>query len=820
MNKDMLFSRPESSFSEELNSFTFHRDEVEIVSPKLPTKKELLVQNIEIGICKFKIITDVRNILYQYMQSGLRHISKGRYNQIISCGCNVLKDVYHSVIEHDLFLINQIYQQCNKDSKSKNLFIDSQVLRLTNCIIEQNPYVQNCPNRNHCARLCLTKQLQIYLNKFEGNLLVNPNSQKGIPNNKVGISSNDNSIKSFLSEKLVPIYGSEILRYESYKDFVNLIMNEYFSKDLAFTEIKHPIYPDFINVTKAKLYSKLLEMHKSDITKHNIFFNKEYPSAEHFTYFKELGERFDNDIYSDIDTYRNKKNIEILSNHSLQQNISKPIININRTGSNNKKNYIKIIRTLYTLTNGDISKVQQLAKLMAQIYLGENVCKHFNIRNNKVALLKTNNTKFLSQFFLGLFNFVLEDPIYGYETLRNTEIALASLLNDWMKIGGIQVRNQKLPYKQYRNKKSFYHISKHPITDLINNENVGKFIEEKLYGNIVNVAVESISDGTNLSNFEKLLTVDKNTVKRNQSLLGTQSITLNCKYVFITDDENSDQVLSNHDLIDYDFIRLSENIDEKERIFKDVLYYPIDENIVYRIFEEKEIHRDIIAFNQYEKYFMCVDFPLYGLELLINDTTPQAAEEEPALSIDSSETEFLEYFIKNCCETPDIDKFSYYNSNSLYWNIKEGTKLTHKPKCKDTEILDLKEGYMITAQLLKDAFEEFYKKVTNHKSTVVIDKNILPNYITVVKNQRVPDEVRILLENRGYKCTDKGTSCYLGIGLLSKKDILENAKTLKSKLHQKAPVKPTIDEFADFIFSKVATSKLLDSLKDADSKQK
>ena len=110
MNKDMLFSRPESSFSEELNSFTFHRDEVEIVSPKLPTKKELLVQNIETGICKFKIITDVENILYQYMQSGLRHISKGRYNQIsISCGCNVLKDVYHSVIEHNLFLIYQIF---------------------------------------------------------------------------------------------------------------------------------------------------------------------------------------------------------------------------------------------------------------------------------------------------------------------------------------------------------------------------------------------------------------------------------------------------------------------------------------------------------------------------------------------------------------------------------------------------------------------------------------------------------------------------------------------------------------------------------------
>ena len=203
MNKDMLLSRPESSFSEELNSFTFHRDEVEIVNPKLPTKREILVHKIETGVCKYKIKTDVKNILYQYMLLEFNHISKKQYNQFnIICECNVLKDVYHDVIEHNLALINQNYQQYDKDFESINSFIELQASGLTDCIMQQNAYVANCPNRNHCARQCLTEQLQIYLNKFEGNILVNPNSKKGMPNNKIGISSNDNSIKSFLFEKL------------------------------------------------------------------------------------------------------------------------------------------------------------------------------------------------------------------------------------------------------------------------------------------------------------------------------------------------------------------------------------------------------------------------------------------------------------------------------------------------------------------------------------------------------------------------------------------------------------------------------------------
>ena len=802
----------EENFSEELNAFEFPRDEVVVVSPKLPTKREILVHKIETGVCRYKIKTDVKNILHQYMLLGLRNISQGYYNQLnVSYACNGLKDIYYRVIEAHLSLINLNFQQLNRYYESINSFIESQALWLADYIMQQYPGVSNCPNRNTCARMCLTSQLQSCLNKFEGNILVNPNSQKGMPNNRIGISSNDNSIKSFLYEKLVPIYGTEILKYEYYKDFVNLMMNEYFSKELAFYEITHPIYPDFINVSKAKLYSKLLEAYNDETTSHKEFIDKEFSSNEEFAHFKVLGERYANNLYKP-----DKCLVLPLRNYSEQAKLIQ--LSMNKPNYNTKKNYIKIIRTLYTLTNGDISKVQQLSKLMAQIYLGDNVCKHFNIRNSRVALLKTNNAKFLNQFFFGLFNFVFEDPIYGYKTLKDNEIALDSLLHAWNEIGGIQFRNQKLPYKQYRSKKSFYHISKHPIANLINNENVGKFIEDKLYGNIVNVAVESISDGTNLSSFEKLLTADKNTVKRNQSLLGTQSITLNCKYIFITDDEKSEQALSNHNLIDYDFIRLSEEIDEKELIFKDVMYYPISEDTVVRIFEEKEIHRDILAFNQYEKYFMCVDFPLYGLSLLLSEKENEDGEELD-LSINSSEAEFLDYFIKNCCDTPDFEKLNYYNSNNMYWSIKEGKKLSGKPKCKEDEVLDLKQGYIIRAELLKSAFAEFYKTVTNHKSSLKVDQTVLPNYITVVQGQKVPKEVIEILHSKGYDCTSNPTTCYLGLGLMAKKDILKKARDLKKKLHQEAPVRPKLDEFADFIFNEIATPELRNSLSDESNKK-
>ena len=62
MTKKTLSVKCETNFSEELNAFEFPRDEVEVVSPKLPTKREMLVHKIETGVCRYKIKTDVKNM--------------------------------------------------------------------------------------------------------------------------------------------------------------------------------------------------------------------------------------------------------------------------------------------------------------------------------------------------------------------------------------------------------------------------------------------------------------------------------------------------------------------------------------------------------------------------------------------------------------------------------------------------------------------------------------------------------------------------------------------------------------------------------------
>ena len=49
--------------------------------------------------------------------------------------------------------------------------------------------------------------------------------------------------------------------------------------------------------------------------------------------------------------------------------------------------------------------------------------------------------------------------------------------------------------------------------------------------------------------------------------------------------------------------------------------------------------------------------------------------------------------------------------------------------------------------------------------------------------------------------------------------MMKKAKELKKKLHQEAPVRPKLDEFADFIFNEIATPELRNSLSDESNKK-
>ena len=354
------------------------------------------------------------------------------------------------------------------------------------------------------------------------------------------------------------------------------------------------------------------------------------------------------------------------------------------------------------------------------------------------------------------------------------------------------------------------------MQDYLVPENTGKFIEDKFYGNIINISEEPIRDNNSFEKFTKFL--DTNTLSYSDSLLGHQKITLNSKYLFITNEANSFETLANSKL-EFDHFALSQSIPEDKCVFNEH-HYVVDNNTISDFGEELNLLRDAVAFNQYEKHFMTVDFPLYGLSLILdeaNDINAIGSDmvSDSNISIDSTETEFLAYFFKHCCQKINLAEKPYYGTAKVAWDATTNQKVK-KDAISEDDVLRIDNGFMIPKTLLESLFNTFYQHITGLKATLTITYNHLPIGTKLERNIKTPKELYIKLTEKfgeiGHE-QDNSTTHVFGITVLSKEIILQQAESLKNGFANDSTTDLSISDFADFLFTEVASPELKDSLK-------
>lgn len=264
----------------------------------------------------------------------------------------------------------------------------------------------------------------------------------------------------------------------------------------------------------------------------------------------------------------------------------------------------RIVKILHTLTDGNISKLDELAKTIAKILLTKKVCKYLNIDKNRISIIKTSNKYFVKQFFRGLFlpkhYFDIYKDMISFNPLNNSEAVDCTRLfsDDGLSYGCI--------YTEYS------------LAELCDKKNIGKFIEDSFDGHLLNVCTNiNNADKYNLAQLEKM--ADGTVIYGYNDILGKQEYRASDYNIFIIEDADE---LKKFSLSEekYSYFNLSDQIDIHQYIFD-----------CCETFEKKEI------------VFILQIIGKYGLDLLLKQKSP--CKENSS----SNPADLFELFINNCC---------------------------------------------------------------------------------------------------------------------------------------------------------------------------
>lgn len=279
---------------------------------------------------------------------------------------------------------------------------------------------------------------------------------------------------------------------------------------------------------------------------------------------------------------------------------------------NKNLSWAKLAKTLYLLTNGDKQCLDELAKLIAKIIIGTEVCKQFDLKVKKATVIICNNKTFVLQFLQSVFLMGALPPAFSYREFYN-------------------LIHNSVSHDQLKNIK-YWGMTDHTLSELSNPSNTGIFLQDKLYSRILNITTEGgkIIDETYLNNL-----IAGCVVNGNNEYLGKQTLTSEANYLFIVNRKEEVEKINSDN---YDEINLSESIPE------DILYFNKDTEL-----------------SDWEKFFILNDLARYGVKLLLN------AEHEEENKVPKI-TDPVEFFTEKCCDKKEItegDKHDAANATAM-----------------------------------------------------------------------------------------------------------------------------------------------------------
>ena len=453
--------------------------------------------------------------------------------------------------------------------------------------------------------------------------------------------------------------------------------------------------------------------------------------------------------------------------------------------------YEMLIAALYQITEGRKSLLDNVAKLFAKIFLGRKLCNTMGIASPSVTVITTSNLKFLYDFLQSVFTLRLkQDPCRQRGTTFNER-------NKWYKtnpqntgyycsgLTGFEIKSnpnflmkpenqlchpnsafsdffvRKCHYNGYNmtpitedeydsrnldkhDLNDYFHYTHYGLSELCSKKSIGKFIEDKLLGNLVNVAINQHKEiESNLDTKQFVSMCKGERISSSQDFFKLEKIyTSNTHYIFLQNDAEANDLFNE---INPEVIELSHKIPSRAYLFE-----PLDD------------------FLPHEKLFATVDLAVYGLNLLLQkESGPKQPPKLELLNLKDKDV-LLAYFFTHCCNTVKIGD--------------DEAPTSYNATC---------------AKVLMKGFQAFCNIVSNGTiSPSKIDKNVkdrfLP-YVCIYQNETNPskDQMRMSeipgikerLANNGYTVDNDGipkdkTNWWVGIVEKSLDEIEKEANKL------------------------------------------
>lgn len=265
-----------------------------------------------------------------------------------------------------------------------------------------------------------------------------------------------------------------------------------------------------------------------------------------------------------------------------------------------------LIKVLFAMTNGDIEKLNMLAKLIAKIFLKRNLCVKLNIDSSRLTVIKTNNIFFVQQFFRALF----------FKREESTFKMLEWCVSD--DCDGTFADFKRISMPGYKTNGNAY--TEYTLSELCDSNNIGKFIEDKIVGHSLNVCSD-------------LLNVSKSDTKQFKNILSGRTISGRNRYL-----GNQSIKLETYNIL------LVKSISEINKLGLEDYNYDVIE-FANEISPEEYIYRGKSFFSLFEQSFLGRVLSMFGLKLLIDDKKERCCDENK----EYNSRKFLSLFFKHCC---------------------------------------------------------------------------------------------------------------------------------------------------------------------------
>lgn|GEM_PF-3414907 len=198
-----------------------------------------------------------------------------------------------------------------------------------------------------------------------------------------------------------------------------------------------------------------------------------------------------------------------------------------------------LLTILWYITDGKFELLEQLGCTILQIFTGRGAYLKLVPCANNVTVISSSNSQYVSAFLRDLFDINVFKISSKLVVTRSAETAnLSNLLYR--------------PFSQI--------TSQYSLSELCDNTNIGRFIEDKFRGTLVNIFDRIDDKVADISQFSKMGN-GSTEIKGKNKYLGTQSYSSDLHYVFCATDSDEAELFKNQH-IPYRLIELSQRIPE------------------------------------------------------------------------------------------------------------------------------------------------------------------------------------------------------------------------------------------------------------------